>query len=89
VDFTVREYFKEPFTKEELQTVLKKLGMPAAEMIRTQEAEYKSLYKGRNLTEEEWVQALLEHPKLFKRPVVVKGDKAVWADPPEKMDVLF
>ncbi len=89
VDFTIREYFKEPFTKEELQTVLKKLDMPAAEMIRTQEAEYKSLYKGRNLTEEEWVQALLKHPKLFKRPVVVKGDKAVWADPPEKMDVLF
>ncbi len=89
VDFTLRNYFKEPFTAEELKEVLKKLGVPAQEMIRTQEAEYKQLYKGKELSEEEWVQAILEHPKLFKRPVVVKDDKAVWADPPEKMDILF
>jgi arsenate reductase len=89
VEFTLRNYFKEPFTEEELKEVLKKLGLPAREMIRTQEAEYKQLYKGKDLSEEEWIRAILEHPKLFKRPVVVKDDKAVWADPPENMDTLF
>ncbi len=89
VDFTIRNYFREPLTAEELKDVLKKLGLPAREMIRTQEAEYKSLYKGKELSEEEWVQAIVAHPKLLKRPVVVKDDKAVWADPPENMDILF
>jgi arsenate reductase (glutaredoxin) len=89
VDFSLCNYFKEPFTEEELKEVLKKLGVPAREMIRTQETEYKQLYKGKDLSEEDWIQALLKHPKLFKRPVVVKDDKAVWADPPEKMDILF
>ena len=89
VDFTLRNYFKEPFTRAELKEVLKKLGLPAREMIRTQEAEYKQLYKGKELSEEEWIKAILDHPKLFKRPVVVKDDKAVWADPPENMDILF
>ena len=89
VAFTIRQYLKEPFTKEELQGLVKKLAVPASEMVRTQEAEYKTLYKGKNLTEDEWINVLLEHPRLFKRPVVVKGDKAVWADPPENMDVLF
>ncbi len=89
VDFTIRNYFKEPLTAAELKDVLKKLGLPAREMIRTQEAEYKSLYKGKELSEEEWVQAIIDHPKLLKRPVVVKDDKAVWADPPENMDILF
>ncbi len=89
VDFTIRNYFKEPLSAEELKDVLKKLGLPAREMIRTQEAEYKSLYKGKELSEEEWVQAIIDHPKLLKRPVVVKDDKAVWADPPENMDILF
>jgi len=89
VDFTLRNYFKEPFTRANLKEVLKKLGLPAREMIRTQEAEYKQLYKGKKLSEEEWIKVILDHPKLFKRPVVVKDDKAVWADPPENMDILF
>ncbi len=89
VEFTIRNYFKEPFTPEELRDLLRKLDLPAREMVRTQEAEYKNLYKGRELSDEEWIQAFIEHPKLFKRPVVVKDDKAVWADPPEKMDILF
>jgi len=89
IDFTIRNYLKEPFTREELTGVLKKLDLPAREMIRTQEAEYRNLYKGKELSEEEWIQAILDHPKLFKRPVVVRGERAVWADPPEKMDELF
>ena len=89
VDFTIRQYLKDPFTEEELRDLLKKLEVPASEMIRTQEAEYKTLYKVKKLTEDEWIKVLLEHPKLFKRPVVVKEDKAVWADPPENMDRLF
>ena len=89
LDFTIRNYFREPLTAGELKDILKKLGLPAREMIRTQEAEYKSLYKRKELSEEEWVQAIVDHPKLLKRPVVVKDDNAVWADPPENMDILF
>ncbi|MCD4729946.1 MAG: hypothetical protein K8R74_05065, partial [Bacteroidales bacterium] len=46
-------------------------------------------FKGKNFTDEEWIKILLENPKLIKRPLVVKGYKAVWADPLENMEKLF
>jgi len=32
---------------------------------------------------------MIENPKLIKRPIVVKGNKAVWGDPAEEIEVLF
>ncbi len=58
-------------------------------MVRTQEAVYKSDLKGRNFTDEEWVKIMIENPKLIKRPIVVKNNKAVWGDPVEEIDILF
>ena len=58
-------------------------------MVRTQEAIYKSNFKGKNFTDDEWVKIMIENPKLIKRPIVVRGNKAVWGDPAEKLSILF
>lgn len=89
VEFEVKNYIKEGITPDELKDILMKMNVAPAEMIRTQEADYKSKYKGKKFNDDEWIKIMSENPKLIKRPVVMKKYKAVWADPPENMDVMF
>ncbi len=77
VDFEVKNYIKEGITPEEFNDVLMKLNLKPQEMIRTQEADFKSKYKGKNFTDDEWIKIMAENPKLIKRPIVVKQYKAV------------
>jgi arsenate reductase (glutaredoxin) len=88
-DIEVIEYLKNPLTEKELETLLMKLHKKPHEMVRTQEAIYKSDYKGKNFNDHEWIRIMVENPKLIKRPIVAKGNKAVWGDPPEALEVLF
>lgn len=88
-DIKIVEYLKNPLTEGELYTLLMKLNKKPHEMVRTQEAIYKSNFKDKNFNDHEWVKIMLENPKLIKRPIVVKGNKAVWGDPAEEIDVLF
>ena len=75
-------YLNDTPTKEELTDVLAKLGMNAVEIIRKGEQVYKDNYKGKDLTEAEWIEAMVANPKLIERPIVVKDDKAVLGRPP-------
>lgn len=88
VEFEMVEYLKNPLTEDEFNDILVKMNIKPLDMIRTQEEIYRKQFKGKNFTDEEWVKIMIENPKLIKRPVVVKEYKAVWADPPENMDVL-
>jgi len=85
VPHEVRWYVAEPLTKEELQILLNKLQMKAHELVRTGEELYKNEYEGKDISEEEWLDILIEKPELMQRPIVVKGDKAIIARPPEKV----
>ncbi len=88
-DFEVVEYLKTPISEELFKNLLMKLNLRPQEMVRTQEAIYKSDFKGKNFTDDEWVTIIIENPKLIKRPIVVKGNKAVWGDPVDNLEVLF
>lgn len=83
------KYRKNPPSADELKSILQKLGMSAKDIIRTSEDEYKEYYKGKDLSEDEWIQAIVEHPKLLQRPIVVDGDKAVLGRPPENVRELL
>ena len=89
VDPEIIEYLKDPITEEDLKDLLVRLHKKPTEIIRTQEAVYKSEFKGRNFTDDEWVKILIEHPKLIHRPIVVKGPKAIIGDPATNIDVLL
>lgn len=88
-DFEIIEYLKNPIDENELNNLLIKLNKKPYDMIRGQEAIFKSSFKGKNFTDEEWVKIMVENPKLIKRPIVVKNNKAVWGDPAENLSVLF
>ena len=89
IEFETVEYLKNPLTEEELTELLTKLNIPAEELIRKGEADYKEHFKGKELTEAEWVDAMVKFPKLIERPIVVKGDSAVIGRPIEKVIQLL
>jgi len=81
----VVEYLKTPPSRAELAGLLRKLGATAESLVRKGEDIYKSDYQGRELDEEAWLDALVAHPILIERPIVVRGERAVVARPPEKV----
>jgi len=89
VEFEVVEYLKEPMDSGTLADLLKKLGKKPTEMIRTQEAIYKSDFKGKDFSDDQWIDIMVANPKLIKRPIVVDGDKAIWADPADVLNEFF
>jgi len=81
----VIDYLKTPPSQDELRGLLKKLGMKPEELVRRGEAVFKENYAGRTLSDEQWLVALVAHPILIERPIVVCGARAVIGRPPEKV----
>ncbi|MBN2669514.1 MAG: arsenate reductase (glutaredoxin) [Bacteroidales bacterium] len=89
LDPNIIDYLKNPLSEAELKHLLMKLHLTAFEMVRTQEAIYKSDFKGLKLTEDEWIKIIVENPKLLKRPIVETKLKAVWGDPAELIEKVL
>lgn len=87
-DLQVVDYIKNGLTLSEIEEIVKKTGIQPEDLIRKQEAVFKSDFKGKKLTNQQWMQAIADNPKLLKRPIVIKNDKGVWADPPENLNHL-
>ena len=83
------EYLKTPPTEEELQEILQDLNLPIEYLIRKGEEIYKTEYKGKELSDDEWIKALVEHPKMLERPIVVKDGQAILGRPPEIVQKLL
>lgn len=85
----VIEYLKEVPSKEELEKLVEMLGIKPEQLLRKGEAIYKEQYKGKELSDEEWIRAMVENPKLIERPIVTDGTKAVIGRPPENVKELL
>ena len=83
------EYLKNPFNEAELKDLVGKLGIEAKDLLRKGENIFKEKYKGKDLSEDQWIKAMAENPILIERPIVVKGDKAVLGRPPENVKNLL
>ena len=59
------------------------------DLIRKNEAIWKSDFKGKTLSDKEIIEAMVNHPKLIERPIVVNGDKAVVGRPPESISEII
>ncbi len=79
------EYLKQIPTHAELEDVLRRLGIKAEELLRKNEKVFKELYKGKDLSDSEWIEAMIAEPKMIERPIFINGDKAVVGRPPEKV----
>ncbi|MBB3102261.1 arsenate reductase (glutaredoxin) [Azomonas macrocytogenes] len=88
--FTLVRYLETPPSAEELKDILAKLGIPPRALLRTGEDEYRELgLADPALGDAQLIQAMVEHPRLIERPILIAGDKAVIGRPPEKiLDIL-
>jgi len=82
-DFEVIKYLENIPTKEELKALIKLLGIEPIDLVRKNETIWKSNYKNKVLTNDAIINAMLEHPKLIERPIVISGNKALIGRPPE------
>ena len=73
----VIEYLKETPGFEELKKIIGKTGLKPEMIIRKKEAIFKEHYKGKSLTDDEFIQAMVDHPILIERPIVIKEDNAI------------
>jgi len=78
-------YLETPPDRATLSAIIAKLGIAPHDLIRTGEDIYKSEYKGRQLDDAGWLEAMLTHPKLIERPIAVRGNRAVIGRPPENV----
>jgi arsenate reductase len=83
------EYLRQPPSAAELETIVQKLDMAPAALVRKNEAVFKEKYRGRQLSDAEWIAAMVADPILIERPIVVRGSVAVIGRPPENVQRLI
>jgi arsenate reductase (glutaredoxin) len=77
------EYLKTPPSVAELKRLLTLLGLTPRELVRRKEPEYEKAGLNDNASDAQILRAMVEHPILLERPIVVAGDKAVIGRPPQ------
>jgi arsenate reductase len=90
VEFDIIEYLKKPPTRETLEKIIEMLDSPVADLVRKDKR-----FKELGLSADDYVDKkavvtlLLEHPELMQRPIVISGNRAIIARPPEKLTTLL
>ena len=84
------EYLNTTPTVKELEVILEMLNIQPIELIRKNEIIWRENYKGKQMRDDEIINAMRENPKLIERPIVIKNGKAIIGRPPEKvLNLLF
>ena len=80
----------EPLTAPAIEELLTKLGLGVRDILRDSEDEFTTLQLADpKKTNRELIAALVDHPVLLQRPIVVCGNRAVVARPTEKLAELL
>ena len=77
IDFEVVNYLQQRPTFQELEAILLKLEYKPIDLIRQKEKMWKENYLGNEMTDEAVIQAMLTHPILIERPILIDGNKAI------------
>ena len=86
VEPRIVEYLKTPPDKAELRRILDRLKLAPRDLMRRNEVAYRE--NGLDdpaLSDDRLIAAMVEHPILIERPVVVAGGKAILGRPPERV----
>jgi len=90
VNFDAVNYYVDPIPRTKLRELLRKMGLTPRELLRTKEEIYKKLRLGeRDLTDDQIIDLMVEHPDLIQRPIVEKGARAILARPAERLKEIL
>ncbi len=79
------DYLNDPPNVKELNNICKTLGKTPKDIIRKGEQEYKALNINKIDGDDDLLKAMVRHPKLIERPIVIRGDKGIIGRPPENV----
>ena len=85
-EFEIVKYLEAVPSEKELTDIINLLGITPIQLVRKTEKIWKEEFKGKELSDEEIIKAMVENPKLIERPIVINNNKAVIGRPPE--DIL-
>ena len=88
-DVKVINHLLHPPTFDELNKIIKMLDIEPIELVRKKESIWIADFRGKQLTDEEIVHAMVLNPILIERPIVIHGNKAVIARPYEKVKAIL
>lgn len=87
--FEIIKYLETPLAFNELKEIIRKLKINPIELIRKNKTIWKENFKGKELTDSEIIQSMVDYPILIERPIVVYNDKAIIARPLEKINEII
>lgn len=88
-EFEEVRYLNDIPTKEALWEIVSCLGIKPEYLVRKNEAIWKEKFRGKLMSDDEILDAMLLYPKLIERPIVLKNGKAVIGRPPENIETLL
>jgi len=88
VEFESVNFVEEPLSAAALKQLLQQAGLKPQDVVRTKEAAYREHVAGKNLSDDQLIRVMAEHPEILQRPIVVRGSKAVLARPLERLAEL-
>ena len=88
-DFEVVKYLDKPISEVTLKYIISLLGIKPIELVRKNEAIWKSNFKDKKLSGTQIIKAMVAHPKLIERPIVINGKKAAIGRPSQNiLDII-
>ena len=87
--FEIVKYLEDNLSAKALEEIINLLGIKPIDLVRKNEAIWKTNYKGKTLTDNEVIDAMIENPKLIERPIVINDSKAVIGRPPELITTIL
>ena len=88
-DLDIKNYLVDGISTDEVREILLKSNLKPIQLIRIQDDYFKTYLKGKNFSDDEWVQIIVQNPKILQRPIIVSNHRAVLANPPENIDKLI
>jgi arsenate reductase (glutaredoxin) len=88
VEFETVNYLEKPLSSAGLKQLLRQAGLKPNEVLRIKEDAYIQQVAGRNLSDDQLLGVMADHPELIQRPIVVRGTKAVLAREIKKLSDL-
>jgi len=90
IDFKKINYYIEPLSEKKLRELIKKMGIKTRGLLRTSESIYRELELSKiDLSDNEIIALMVEHPDLIQRPIVERGGRAVLGRPIENVQTLL
>jgi arsenate reductase len=85
LDIDIVEYLATPPTADEIRDLLARLGLEAADVVRTGESAFRESGLTLESSPDQLIALMAREPIVLERPIVVVGDSARIGRPPESV----